>query len=417
MPPEETADLLFRYMGLVLYEPANARLDTDALPKEFQDLGKGLVFFAAMLNEQRDFAYELSRGNFGIAPPSPENELAAPLKALHATLRHLTWQTQRIAQGDYKQRVDFLGDFAVAFNRMVEQLDEQRAALLEEIEAGRQKTHALEQNASMFEAITLNVPQWITVIDLATAEMLFINQTAADVFKTHPPLVKSLRGWLDEQVEILCKAEGRGETRHLNAEIAAEGRMWYLSVTTYPLIWRNTRAAAFIFTDLSQERGHLHELEEVAYQDALTHVTSRHYGLKILDEWIAARQEFCICFVDMDNLKYVNDTFGHVAGDEYIVSVADILGRFSGDVLVSRLGGDEFMLLQKNWSEARAEARMEELRADLAAQSIAPEGSYMRSISYGIVHVPAGNAAAASELLSIADDRMYRFKRANKANR
>ncbi|MDR3412292.1 MAG: HAMP domain-containing protein [Formivibrio sp.] len=48
--------------------------------------------------------------------------LAGSLKALHADLRHLTWQTQKVAAGDFTQRVDFLGDFLIAFNSMVESL-------------------------------------------------------------------------------------------------------------------------------------------------------------------------------------------------------------------------------------------------------------------------------------------------------
>jgi diguanylate cyclase (GGDEF)-like protein len=55
--------------------------------------------------------------------------LVGTLKALQASLRHLTWQTQRIASGDLSQRVDFMGEFASAFNTMVERLAEQRRQL------------------------------------------------------------------------------------------------------------------------------------------------------------------------------------------------------------------------------------------------------------------------------------------------
>jgi diguanylate cyclase (GGDEF)-like protein len=411
MRSEDVVNPLFQFMGQMFYDPSGAKLDIDTLPEEFRKLGKGLVFFASMLNEQRDFARELARGNFGALPPSPGNELAAPLKSLHASLKHLTWQTQRIANGDYKQRVDFMGDFAEAFNQMVVQLEERRVALLQEIEAGRKKTRALEQNVGMFKEITLNLPQWIVVLDTDTLEMLFVNRTASGVFEAEPLLAKSLLDWLNTQMARMKEQESRDRTSVLDTEILTRTRGWFLSVTAYPLIWRDRQAIAFIITDLSSEREHLHELENVAYQDALTGVTSRHYGLKKLNEWIEARLEFCICFVDMDNLKYVNDTFGHTAGDEYIICVANILGRFSGDALVCRLGGDEFMLLQKNQSETQTQARMQELQAELV------ETSLVHNISYGIVHVSGGNTKTASELLGAADERMYQFKRANKANR
>ena len=66
----------------------------------------------------------MSVGNFDCALPSPDNEIAASLKSLHASLKHLTWQAQQVAKGDYNQRVDFMGDFSIAFNNMIEQLNQ-----------------------------------------------------------------------------------------------------------------------------------------------------------------------------------------------------------------------------------------------------------------------------------------------------
>jgi len=57
--------------------------------------------------------------------------LAGSLKSLQANLRHLTWQTQRISQGDFTQRVDFMGEFSAAFNAMTLQLKEAREQLEE----------------------------------------------------------------------------------------------------------------------------------------------------------------------------------------------------------------------------------------------------------------------------------------------
>jgi diguanylate cyclase (GGDEF)-like protein len=116
-------------------------------------------------------------------------------------------------------------------------------------------------------------------------------------------------------------------------------------------------------------------------------------------------------------LKYVNDTFGHQAGDEYITCVASMLSRFSRDVIVNRLGGDEFMLLQRSWSLERVEARLAEIRDELMRQETGPGQPYTRSISYGVVHVAADNTIPASDLLSVADEKMYLFKKAHKKQR
>ena len=55
--------------------------------------------------------------------------LAGALKSLHASLRHLTWQTQRVAAGDFTQRVDYMGEFSDAFNAMVDALTRMRDEL------------------------------------------------------------------------------------------------------------------------------------------------------------------------------------------------------------------------------------------------------------------------------------------------
>jgi diguanylate cyclase (GGDEF)-like protein len=70
------------------------------------------------------------------------------LKALQANLKHLTWQTQMIAQGDFSQRVDFMGDFSQAFNTMVNTLDETMRSLREkEIELKKINDSLLQEIA------------------------------------------------------------------------------------------------------------------------------------------------------------------------------------------------------------------------------------------------------------------------------
>ncbi|MDR2176234.1 MAG: response regulator [Synergistaceae bacterium] len=122
-------EYLFKYLRNVMYAPSEASLDLDRIPDELQMLGKGLQFFCECAMESAALAKSLSKGVLGAPRPSRQNEMAAPLKSLHATLSHLTWQTQQVAKGDYNQRVDFMGDFADAFNTMVRQLEERWRSL------------------------------------------------------------------------------------------------------------------------------------------------------------------------------------------------------------------------------------------------------------------------------------------------
>jgi diguanylate cyclase (GGDEF)-like protein len=76
-------------------------------------------------NEAHPFLMALSRGDLNVPPPAG-NPLIAPFKKLHANLRHLTWQTQQIVAGDLSQKVEFLGDYSAAFNKLIEALKEKR---------------------------------------------------------------------------------------------------------------------------------------------------------------------------------------------------------------------------------------------------------------------------------------------------
>jgi two-component system, cell cycle response regulator len=85
--------------------------------------------YQALLNT-KDFILALSKGDLS-ASLKQRGILAGELKSLQANLKHLTWQTQRIATGDFTQRVDFMGEFSEAFNTMVRNLNEARQKLLE----------------------------------------------------------------------------------------------------------------------------------------------------------------------------------------------------------------------------------------------------------------------------------------------
>ena len=156
------AEMLFNYLSDVIYSPDKAVLDIEKLPQEFQDFAKGLIYFSHCVTETQDFARALAKGDLNVAPPSSGNEIAAPLKSLHASLRHLSWQTRQVADGDYQQRVQFMGDFADAFNSMAQQLEERKKG--ERLERSR-----LQQYINL---ILLSIPNILLVFDIEGTAVL-----------------------------------------------------------------------------------------------------------------------------------------------------------------------------------------------------------------------------------------------------
>ena len=107
---DKTPEILFAYLKDILYHPSRAKLNLEELSPDYRKLGQGLQYLADWVKESNEFAQALAKGDLSKTPPSVENMLAAPMKSLQASLRHLAWQTQQVAKGDLTQRVDFMGN-------------------------------------------------------------------------------------------------------------------------------------------------------------------------------------------------------------------------------------------------------------------------------------------------------------------
>ena len=104
----------------------------------------------------REFSIALADGRSDFEVP-PRMHLLDPLKSLQASLKHLTWQTQEVAAGDYDQRADFLGEFSVAFNRMARALQEKEEAERQAMELLQQRSTALEEANQELESFSYSV--------------------------------------------------------------------------------------------------------------------------------------------------------------------------------------------------------------------------------------------------------------------
>ena len=94
------------------------------------------------------------------------------------------------------------------------------------------------------------------------------------------------------------------------------------------------------------------QLEFLSYNDPLTELYNRRYYTKVISECIyASEMPLGIIIGDMNHLKVINDQYGHIVGDIYLVEIAKILRQCAGKGLVFRLGGDEFAVLIKNAEE------------------------------------------------------------------
>jgi uncharacterized protein YecE (DUF72 family) len=110
------------------------RVDSTAIDgadgRKFAESMNQLISF---MEEMHQFITPLARGELSDINFTAGNYLASPFKELHSRLRHLTWQTKQVADGDYGQRVDFMGEFSEAFNSMIVALERNERLLKEKI--------------------------------------------------------------------------------------------------------------------------------------------------------------------------------------------------------------------------------------------------------------------------------------------
>lgn len=386
-------EIIFGFLRNMLYEPHKAYMNLNELDKEHRKLAEGLLYVNQQMQEQRTFVGALAKGDLTVEPPR-NNELVASLKSLQASLKHLTWQTQQVASGDYGQRVDFMGEFSDAFNQMIQQLDARQQALEEEIERGREKSRALEASNVLLTNITCGISKSIVVLNDQTGNVLFMN-----------PAAEQLLAYERNLLSLLNK-----ETQEVSVAVS-NGAKFY-AVENYAVRWADEEATAFILDNISEKKKQIMELEHFALYDELTGVKNRFAGMNILQEWIDKKKRFVLAFIDLDNLKYVNDGLGHKEGDCYIIRVSQLLLSFSKDVIVSRIGGDEFMVLILNQDKERADRRFAELNEEMIRSTADAGHVYKGSISYGTVEYD--QKMSASEMLGLADGRMYECKREHK---
>ena len=118
---------------------------------------------------------------------------------------------------------------------------------------------------------------------------------------------------------------------------------------------------------------------------------------------------------DLDNLKKINDLYGHNIGDEALRSLGLLLKTKvrTGDT-ACRYGGDEFILILSNTTLDSARQRMEELQRELKQIAVQHEENLIKlTLSIGVAEYP-GHGSTGQDLIKAADKALYRAKRAGR---
>ncbi|WP_368645555.1 diguanylate cyclase [Alkalibacterium putridalgicola] len=198
------------------------------------------------------------------------------------------------------------------------------------------------------------------------------------------------------------------------------GRLVYINVTHIPIMIKTEMVGVFsIAQDITQNKRNEERIHYMAYHDTLTDLANRTHFEGNLNKQIRQSEKtgepFAVIFMDLDNFKHINDTYGHATGDELLSEVGYRLRLILNDVEHgARLGGDEFTLLLTGISSRNdISSRIQELSDALSHpyQIKDKKLTCIPSIGYSLFPEDGTTAAA---LLKCADDAMYANKRQSK---
>ena len=405
----------------------------------------------AELLELRRFVMTVAAGDLS-STTSLKGYTAGALKTLQANLKHMTWQTQMIASGDFSQRLDFMGEFSTAFNAMTSRLEASLQTIrksekkLSRINAGlrlqvtrRKRAQAdLAKSEAHYRNLTETMKDVVWILDTETLHFSYVS-----------PSVQRLRGYTPEEImtqplDAALTPSEAARLKHIirvNREKFLSGAMdsetyltseieqlhkdgssvWTEAIARY--VKNNATGAVEIHgvtRDISERRALRLELERQATTDSLTGTANRRHFLGVahqeLERCKRHNAPLCLLMLDIDHFKAVNDTFGHAVGDRALQAVAKTCCKdLRSSDLIGRIGGEEFALLlvETDMDKACRAAKRLLIKVEATEIFTKKDQPVRVTISIGVAEHRPG-IETLSELMLRADQALYKAKKSGR---
>ncbi|MBI5522204.1 MAG: GGDEF domain-containing protein [Desulfarculus sp.] len=204
--------------------------------------------------------------------------------------------------------------------------------------------------------------------------------------------------------------------RHEMCLRAADGQKVVVEMRVVPTKWQGQPALLASLRDISELAQLREELRSLSLVDDLTGLYNRRGFLTLARQQVKTAQRMGrrlhLFFIDVDDLKLINDRLGHTEGDRALVAASQVLkSTFRGSDIVARMGGDEFVALALEGEEETTEPISQRLEHNLRAWRRQGLHPFPLSLSLGTTVYDPAAPRPLEDLLKEADQRMYEHKR------
>ncbi|WP_455209402.1 EAL domain-containing protein [Kaarinaea lacus] len=338
-------------------------------------------------------------------------------------LRKLEEGAHALQRGELDYRIniktrDEIGDVAKSFDDLAEHLSETQGKL-------EQKHSELQRETRYLQTLLNGIDAVIVEAKLPDFHFSYVSQEAEnllgypvsewlkpDFWRDH--IYPDDRAWMEKSLEDNAKQDGSfmvdfrmvHELGHL---------LWVRAINNVEISDEGETVIRGLILDIMEQKTAEDRIVYLAEHDSLTGLINRRRFQEELERSIAFTQRYkqqgALLFIDLDQFKYINDTYGHQYGDEYLLDVSRRLAKVlrKTDIL-GRLGGDEFGVIIPSVTEKESETVANSLLGTLSQEMIECDNKLIHiSASIGIAFFP-GQGYVASDLLAKADAAMYTAK-------